>query len=91
MEIQKEIINEKNNDLNNQIIDTIYKTEKDIKINDFKSRMFGNKCYIDVEIAVDGNLSLNKANDIVMKIHNKVESNFNMVKHCNIHIVPNSH
>lgn len=78
-------------DLNKQIIDTIYKTEQDIKINDFKSRMFGNKCYIDVEIALDGNLSLNKANDIVTKIHNKVENNFNMVKHCNIHIVPNSH
>lgn len=73
---------------NGQIIANIMEIEKNIDINDFKTRIFGNKIYIDAEIAIDGNLTLDSANKIVEKIHDTIEENFNSVKHCNIHIVP---
>lgn len=75
-------------ELNKEIIDTILDDKNVIKINDFKTRMFGDKCYIDVEIALDGSKSLKDVNNIVVNIHNNVEEKFKEVKHCNIHVIP---
>ena len=73
---------------NKQIVDVILSMNEDISINDLKTRMFGSKIYIDVDIAFDGNMSLNDANVIAQKIHHKIEKTFKLVKHCNIHIMP---
>ena len=74
--------------LNKKIKTTILNCYDNLKINDFKTRMFGNRCYIDVEISLDGKMSLEEVNNIVLKIHNKVENDFKIVKHCNIHVIP---
>lgn len=66
----------------------IIDTKEDIVINDLKTRMFGNKIYIDAEIAVDGNLTLNEVNIISENIHNTIEDKFESIKHLNIHTVP---
>ena len=73
---------------NKQIVDVILSMNEDIKINNLKTRMFGSKIYIDVDIAFDGNMTLNNANVIAQKIHHKIEKTFKLVKHCNIHIMP---
>lgn len=70
------------------IVDTILETEENIIINDLKTRMFGNKIYIDTEIAIDGKMKLNDANKVSEHIHDTIETKFDFVKHCNIHIVP---
>ncbi len=77
-----------NEETTKEIIDTIMSINKTVKINDLKTRMFGSKIYIDAEIAVDGKMSLNNANKIVEQIHDSIEKKYDMVKHCNIHIVP---
>ena len=59
-----------------------------IGIDDLKTRKFGDKVYIDLEIAVDGNLTLNEAHDIAELVHDKIEQAVPSAKHCMVHVNP---
>ena len=59
-----------------------------LALDDIKTRMVGNKAYVDIEIAVDGNLLLKEAHNIAEKVHDEVEHNFPEVKHCMVHVNP---
>ena len=52
------------------------------------SRKFGNKIYIDAEISVDGQMSLEKAHDIAEDVHYAVEKRSGDIKHIMIHVNP---
>ena len=52
------------------------------------TRQFGNKVYVDLEIAVQRDLSLAEAHAIAENIHASVEKNFPNVKHVMIHVNP---
>jgi len=58
------------------------------KIDLLMTRQFGNKIYVDVEIAVDGNQNLWGAHEIAEQVHDDVEREFPDVKHCMIHVNP---
>lgn len=58
------------------------------KIDDIKTRLFGSKVYVDVEIAMDGNKSLTEAHGIAEQVHEEIEKNFSSVKHCMVHVNP---
>ncbi len=60
------------------------------RIDVIKSRLFGAKIYVDIEIAVDGEQSLTSAHRLAMEIHNTIETAFPCVKHCMIHVNPYS-
>lgn len=53
-----------------------------------QSRRFGNKIYLDVEISVDGSLSLSDAHDIAERVHDAVEEAHPEIKHVMIHQNP---
>ena len=53
-----------------------------------RSRMFGNKVYIDLEISVDGDKSLWQAHEVAERVHQNVEQRFAEVKHIMIHVNP---
>ena len=53
-----------------------------------RSRMFGNKVYIDLEIRVDGSKSLWEAHEVAEWVHRHVEQQFPDVKHIMIHVNP---
>ena len=57
-------------------------------LKDIKSRIFGNKFYVDITITVDGNLPLRQAHDIAVLVHDAVERNIKDCKHCLIHVDP---
>ncbi len=59
-----------------------------IDIDLLKTRQFGNKSYIDVEIAVDGKLSLEKSHEIAAHVHKNIEQKFPTIKHCMVHVNP---
>lgn len=59
-----------------------------LRIDDLRTRKFGSKIYVDVEIAEDGNLSLYKAHGIAEQVHDKIEDTFPDVKHCMVHVNP---
>lgn len=53
-----------------------------------RTRLFGSKLYAEVEIGADESLSLRKAHDIAVLVHNRIEENFPLVKHCVVHVNP---
>lgn len=59
-----------------------------ISVDDLKTRLFGSKMYVDVEIGADGELSLYDAHEIARKVHDKIEAEFDGVKHCMVHVNP---
>lgn len=54
----------------------------------FQTRIFGNKIYVDLEIQVDGSISLRDAHDIAESVHENIEKNFPAIKHIMIHVNP---
>lgn len=53
-----------------------------------QSRRFGDRIYLDVEIAVDGQLTLSKAHEIAEAVHDNVEREYPEIKHIMIHENP---
>lgn len=58
------------------------------RIDELRTRLFGSKIYVDVEIAADGDKTLNETHAIAEKVHDAIESNFPDVKHCMVHVNP---
>ena len=52
------------------------------------TRQFGNKIYIDLEIAAQRDISLVEAHEIAESVHNSVENKYPNVKHIMIHVNP---
>lgn len=71
-----------------KVISVIEKNESVKNIDDIKTRQFGNKAYVDVEISVDENLLLKDAHKVAEEIHDSVENEINIVKHCMVHVNP---
>ena len=59
-----------------------------IRIDVLRTRSFSARFFVDIEIAVDGNLSLFAAHEIAEKVHNAVEREFPLAKHCMVHVNP---
>lgn len=72
----------------NQMKTTILSVPGVMAIDDIKGRLYAEKMFIDVEIAVDQNLSLKASHQIAEKVHLKIEEEFKKVKHCMVHVNP---
>lgn len=59
-----------------------------LRIDMFKTRMFGAKIYVDLEIATDGNQTLGEAHGIAQQVHDELEEKFPKIKHCMVHVNP---
>lgn len=57
-------------------------------LDDIKTRLFGTKCYVDIEISAKGSLSLTESHDIAENVHDMIEEKFEDVKHCTVHVNP---
>jgi len=58
------------------------------RIDTFKSRIFGNKIYLDLEIGCDSSLKLEDSHAIAEQVHSQIETLFPDVKHINVHVNP---
>ena len=68
-----------------QLVDAEDQVER---IDMLRTRMFGDKVYIDVEIAIDGSMQLTDAHAIAERVHDDIEHAFPEVKHVMIHVNP---
>lgn len=66
----------------------ILEQEGVLGIDDLKTRLFGDRIYVDIEIRADGNKTLTEAHAIAQRTHDAVEAYFPTVKHCMIHVNP---
>ena len=71
-----------------EIEDCITTVDGVVRIDSLRTRKFGNRVYVDAEIAVDGQLKLIEAHEIAEAAHDAVEANFEEVKHIMIHENP---
>ena len=53
-----------------------------------KTRMFGTKIYVDIEISANGDLRLRESHGIAEMVHDNIEKEFTDVKHCTVHVNP---
>lgn len=53
-----------------------------------KTRSFGSKYYVDIEIKADGDKKLWEAHAIAENVHHAIEQRFPLVKHCMVHVNP---
>lgn len=71
-----------------QIRDCILQNNNVLQIDLLQTRMFGNKIYADIEIGVDGSLTLQKAHHIAEDVHDNIELKFPKIKHIMVHVNP---
>ncbi len=61
----------------------------DVKgIDDLKTRLFGSRIYVEVEVSMDSNMSLKDAHNSAENVHDTIEKSFPNVKHCMVHVNP---
>ena len=72
----------------NKIKDVILEQEGVIQLDSLKTRVFGSRIYADIEISAYGKQSLEDAHNIAQKVHDEVEENIPMIKHCMVHVNP---
>lgn len=73
-----------------QIRQVIQKQDGVFRIDDLKTRKFGARIFVDLEIACDGALSLYDAHAIAQIVHDAVEQSNEKIKHCTVHVNPAS-
>ncbi len=71
-----------------EIIAVVASQKGVIAIDDLKTRIFGAKLYVDIEIAVNPEISLQLAHEIAEKLHDEIEAKIKNVKHCMVHVNP---
>lgn len=55
-----------------------------------RTRIFGNKIYVDIEIRIDGRKTLIEGHEIAERVHAEIEKAFPKVKHIMVHVNPDS-
>ena len=59
-----------------------------IRVDALMTRRFGNRAYVDLEIAVDPYLTVLEAHEIAQKVHDHEEKVFPQIKHVMVHVNP---
>lgn len=67
----------------------ILETDDVLGIDEIKTRLFGSKIYVDVEILMDASKTLVEVHTTAEKVHDMIEHRFPDVKHCMVHVNPN--
>ncbi len=53
-----------------------------------RTRTFGSRIYVDVDITADGSMTLREAHGIAERVHEGIERQFGQVKHIMVHVNP---
>ncbi len=59
-----------------------------LQVDLLRTRMFGNKIYVEMEIGADKNLSLGESHAIAEQVHDAIEAGWPKIKHILIHVNP---
>lgn len=76
-------------DLVEKMRQTVMEQEGVLGIDDMKTRLFGSKIYVDIDIVADGELTLFEGHEIAERVHLAIENAYPDVKHCMVHVNPN--
>ena len=89
MDAMKKLVDESvEEDIIKDLRRKILQEEGVLNIDDIRTRVFGSKYYVDVEIAADGSQTLSDAHDIAERVHDHMEELFPDIKHIMVHVNP---
>ncbi len=71
-----------------QIYECVMKNREVMGIDSLHTRIFGNRMYVDIEVAVDGSYTLKRSHEIAEEVHEDIERNFQKIKHIMVHVNP---
>lgn len=74
--------------LENELRECACREEGVLHVDIMRTRVFGNKIYVDIEISADGRKTLFEAHEIAEHVHDAIERNFPKVKHVMVHVNP---
>lgn len=57
-------------------------------VGELKTRIFGTQIYVDVNIKVDGCITVHEGHDIASIVHDKIEQGLSEVRHVMVHVEP---
>lgn len=75
-------------EVENAIKNTVLKEKEVKRVDLLQTRVFGNKIYVDLEIALDGDMNLRESHEIAERVHDSIEGDFPKVKHIMVHVNP---
>lgn len=85
----RELVDESaDNRIIKEIKELIYNTNGVKGIKNLKTRTFGNRIYVDLEIFVDSDITVKEGHDIAEEVHDVLEGTIEDIKHCMVHIEP---
>lgn len=73
-----------------QIRAVILAQESVMAVDQIKTRLFGDRIYVDVEISMNNESTLNEAHETAHRVHDVIEAKFPKVKHCMVHVNPSA-
>lgn len=71
-----------------QIREIILSYDEIKAIDMLKTRLFGSRIYVDVEVQIDKNKTFIDAHDLIHRLHDDIENSNSSIKHCMIHANP---
>lgn len=86
--IQKMVDHSCDEETEKQIFECVMKNGEVMGINSLHTRIFGNRIYVDIEVAVDGSYTLERSHEIAEEVHEDIERNFPKIKHIMVYVNP---
>ncbi|HZK26932.1 MAG TPA: cation diffusion facilitator family transporter [Thermoclostridium sp.] len=77
-------------EIEKQIYDLALAREGVMGVDKIKTRMFGDKVYVDIEIKIDRLAPLHISHGIAHDVHDAIEKEIPNIKHCMVHVNPDS-
>lgn len=72
----------------NEIKNVVLADEDVLGLDMIRTRMFGPKIYVDIDIALPGDMTLLESHRIAERVHGRLEKDFPKIKHCMVHVNP---
>ena len=86
--IDKMVDHAADDDVEKQIAAVAAAQENVLGVDLIRTREFGSRIYVDIEISADGNLTLLESHEIAQRVHDAIEHKFEKVKHIMVHVNP---
>lgn len=77
-------------DVADKMKELILSTDEVLGIDEFRTRLFGSRIYVEVDIVMNSEKTLIEAHDTAEKVHDAIEKEFPEVKHCMVHVNPDN-
>ena len=75
-------------EVENQMRQAVLAQDGVLGVDRLKTRLFGDRVYVEVEISADAQAPLEQAHEVATRVHDAMEDQFPVVKHCMVYVNP---